>query len=471
MRAGPLPRFLRYLPWWGLAVLPCTALAQAAQEFLLDNGLKLIVKEDHRAPVVVSQVWYKVGSSYEHNGITGISHMLEHMMFKGTDQHSAGEFARIVSAQGGEENAFTGRDYTVYYQRLDRNRLPVSFELEADRMRKLALPEKEFAKERKVVIEERRLRTEDDPEALALEQFNAVAFLTSTYRNPVIGWMNDVQHLTLDDVRQWYQTWYAPNNATVVVVGDVDPRQVLALARQYFGPLKPDRVPAVKPQAEVEDRGQRSIMVRATAKVPFLVMGYPVPVLKTIGQDTGRDWEPYALTVLSSILAGGESARLTKNLVRGSQVAASTGASYNLYGRMQDLFVLDGTPAEGHTVAELEQAIRGEIKRTREEPVSDEELARVKAQVTAAKVFERDSVFYQAMQLGMLETVGLDWRRLDDFLPRIEAVSAQQVQEVARKYLVDGRSIRGELVPQAEGGAKSAAGGASAAYGGVHDVR
>lgn len=431
-----------------LVALPIAAWAQGAtHEFKLDNGLKLVVKEDHRAPVVVSQVWYKVGLSYEHNGITGVSHALEHMMFKGTEKHPAGEFSRIISRQGGEENAFTGRDHTAYYQSLEKSRLPIAFELEADRMRNLSLKSEDFTKELKVVIEERRLRTEDEPESVTYEEFNAAAFLSNPYRNPVIGWMSDVQGLTIDDLRQWYQTWYAPNNAVVVVVGDVDPQQVLALAKQYFGSLPPGKIPAVKPQDEVEQRGQRSILVRAPAKVSYLVMGYPVPVLKTAEQDKGREWEPYALTVLAAILAGGDSARFAKELVRGSQVAASTGASYNIYARMPDLLVFDGTPAEGHTVAELEQALLAQIKRIREQPVSEDELTRVKAQVTAEKVFERDSVYYQATQIGLTESVGLDWRVLDELLPRIKAVTAQQVQEVARKYLADEHRTRAELVP------------------------
>jgi zinc protease len=451
-----LRRSLWRTPLWLLVLSPAVLSAQIlTHEVMLDNGLKLIVKEDHRAPVVVSQVWYKVGNSYEHNGITGLSHLLEHMMFKGTEKHPAGEFSRILSEQGGEQNAFTGRDYTAYYQRLEKSKLAVSFELEADRMRNLALPEKEFKKERQVVIEERRLRTEDDPEALAYERFNAVAFLNSPYRNPVIGWMSDLQELTLDDVRNWYQTWYAPNNATVVVVGDVDPQQVLALAKKHFGPLQPRRIPVPRSHHEAEQRGQRSIQVHAPAKVPYLIMGYPVEVLKTIEQETGgpdreRDWEPYALTVMEAILADGDSSWFAKNLVRGSEVAASAGASYSLYSRMQDLLVFDGVPAEGRTVAELEQAMRAEIKRIREEPVSEEELARVKAQVTAQKVFERDSLFYQAMQIGTLETVGLDHRLLDELLPRIQAVTAHQVQEVARKYLVDQRLTRAELMPEPE---------------------
>jgi len=208
--------------------LPLWAANPVVQEFTLGNGLKILVQEDHRAPVVISQVWYKVGASNEHGGITGISHMLEHMMFKGTRKHSAGEFSRIIAANGGRENAFTGQDYTAYFQSLEKSRLPVSFELEADRMRNLNLLESEFAKEHQVVLEERRLRTDDQPRAKMEEHFEAVAYSNSPYQNPVVGWPDDVAGLTLDDLKQWYQLWYAPNNATLVVVGDVNPQEVHA---------------------------------------------------------------------------------------------------------------------------------------------------------------------------------------------------------------------------------------------------
>lgn len=421
------------------------ASSAATHEYTLDNGLKLIVKEDHRAPVVVSQVWYKVGSSYEPTGITGISHVLEHMMFKGTQKHGPNEFSHIISANGGKENAFTGRDYTGYYQQLEKSRLAVSFELEADRMRNLTLPEEEFLKEVQVVMEERRLRTEDDPQALTYEHFNGVSFISSPYHHPVIGWMDDLQNLTIDDLKQWYQTWYAPNNATLVVVGDVNPDEVLTLAKKYFGPLKPSKLIPPKPRRELQQRGVRRMVVKAPAELPYLLMGYKAPVLKTVDQD--NEWEPYALEVLAGVLSGGESARLAKHLVREAQIAANAGAGYGLYARLEDLFMLDGTPAQGHTVEELEQALRAQIKRLQDEPVSPAELARIKAQVVAGEVYERDSTFGQAMQIGTLETVGLDWRLMDDYVAKVSAVTPQQIQQVARKYLIDDRLTVAVLDP------------------------
>ena len=415
-------------------VVPALSVAAATtHEFKLDNGMKVIVKEDHRAPVVVSQVWYKVGSSYEHNGTTGLSHALEHMMFKGTKKHPPNEFSRIISENGGKENAFTGEDYTTYFQQLEKSRLAISFELEADRMRNIVLPPEEFAKEIKVIMEERRMRTDDNPNSLMHEQFNAAAFVNSPYHHPVIGWMNDLEHMTVQDLRTWYQTWYTPNNATLVVVGDVDAQKTLELAKKYFGPIKSNPVPVVKPQQEIEQKGQRRIVVKAPAELPSLVMGY-----KTPGARSAKEaWEPYALDMLAGILDGGDSARFAKNLVRGSQVAANAGAGYDMYGRLDQLFTLDGTPAQGHTMQELETALREQVKKVRDEVVTADELERVKAQVIASKVYERDSSFYQAMQIGMLETVGLPWKLADEYLDRIKAVTPEQVQQVAQKYLID----------------------------------
>ncbi|MBP1148355.1 MULTISPECIES: pitrilysin family protein [unclassified Methylocaldum] len=429
-----------------LLVLPLSlhAAEPAVHEFRLDNGLKLLVQEDHRAPAVVTQVWYKVGASYEYGGITGISHMLEHMMFKGTEKHPPGEFSRIIAANGGRENAFTGQDYTAYFQTLEKTRLPVSFELEADRMRNLLLSDKEFKKEQQVVLEERRLRTDDQPRAKMEEHFQAVAYTNSPYKNPVIGWPDDVSRLTVGDLNHWYGLWYAPNNAILVIVGDVNPQEVYALAKKYFGPLKPSKLPEIKPRGEVEQLGARRMTVRLPAKLPYLVMGYKTPALRTIGEE---DWEAYALEVAAGILDGGNSARLSSRLVRGQQVAASAGAGYNLYSRLSNLFTLEGTPAQGKTLQALEKALGEEIRRLQDEPVSAAELARVKAQVLAHHIYQRDSMFYQAMQLGMTETVGLGWKTVQEYVDKVNAVTAEQVQKVARKYLIDDRLSVAYLEP------------------------
>lgn len=433
---------------WLMAGCLFSSMAVAASsqvhEYRLDNGMKLVVKEDHRAPVVVSQVWYKVGSSYETEGYTGLSHVLEHMMFKGTKQRGPGEFSRIIAENGGSENAFTSRDYTAYFQRLEKSRLPVAFELEADRMRNLRLDAAEFAKEVKVVMEERRLRTEDSATALTFEQFNAVAFLNSPYRSPIIGWMDDLEGLHVEDLQKWYQQWYAPNNAVLVVAGDVNPAEVLKLAQRRFGVLTASDIQPTKPRREIEQLGIRRLVVKAPAEVPYLIMGYKVPVLLTAKED----WEPYALEVLAGILDGGDSARFSRDLVRGKQIAVSAGAGYDLNDRQQSLLLLDGSPANGHDMAALEAALRAEITKLQNTPITNEELERVKAQVLADHVYQEDSVFYQAMQIGTLEAVGLGWQKMDEYLPRIQAVTAEQVQAVARKYLIDDHLTVAVLDPQ-----------------------
>ena len=403
------------------------------REITLENGLKVIVKPDHRAPVVISQVWYKVGSSYEMGGTTGVSHVLEHMMFKGTEKYPSGEFNKIISRNGGEDNAFTSKDYTAYYQKLEKSRLNVSFELEADRMRGLLFSENEFKKEVMVVMEERRWRTDDKPQSLTYEQFHATAFDNSGYHNPTIGWMDDLKNMQVDDLKVWYERYYAPNNATVVVVGDVSPEEVFKLAKQYFGPLKPFKVAPPKPRVEQEQKGTKRVELDLEeAKLPYLIMGYKVPVINT----AKVKWEPYALDVLSGILDGGDSARFSKNLIRGSKIATSAGAGYSLDSRMQTLFLLDGIPANGVSIEELKQALMAEIEQVKNTPISEEELQRVKAQVISSAVYEQDSMFYQAMKIGIAETVGIGWREEQRYVDNIKAVTPEQIQQVAKKYLI-----------------------------------
>jgi len=442
------PLLTHWLLFAGLIItsalpLQAATITPAIHEYKLTNGLKLIIKEDHRAPIVVSQIWYKVGSANEHSGITGISHVLEHMMFKGTRKVKAGEFSRIISINGGRENAFTGRDYTAYFQQMASDRLAISLRLEADRMRGLLLPEDEFKKELNVVMEERRLRTDDDPQSLLYEQINAAAFVNSPYHHPIIGWMDDLKNLQVSDLRAWYQHWYAPNNATLVIVGDVDPEQVHVLVKRYFGRIKPLHSAPLKPRRETPQQGIRRISLKAPAELPYLILGYKTPVLRTAADKA----DAYALEVLAGILDGGNSARLSRDLIRGQQIAASVSAGYDLISAHDNLFMLDGTPAPGHSIADLEQQLRAQIRQLQEQAVTAQELDRVKAQVVAAAVYERDSVFYQAMQIGMLETIGLDWRLIDDYVNRIRAVSAAQLQQVARKYLNDDQLTIAVLEP------------------------
>ncbi len=412
-------------------------------ETTLANGLKVVVQEDHRSPVVVAQVWYRAGSIDEYNGTTGVAHVLEHMMFKGTRQFPAGQFSRMVAAAGGKENAFTSRDYTVYFQQLEKSKLALSMKLEADRMANLQLTDAEFAKEIQVVMEERRWRTDDKPQALVAEQYMSTALQVHPYGRPVIGWMNDIQNMTGQDARNWYHTWYAPNNATLVVVGDVKPEQVFALANKYYGVLKPHKLPVRKPQVEPEQKGERRITVQAPAKNPYLLMGYIAPTFKG-----SADWEPYALEILTGVLDGNAASRLNRNLVRRDRSAVEVSAGYDMINRGPSQFEFDATPSEGTSVADLEIAIRGEIETLKNEGVTEEELQRVKAQVIAADVYKRDSMFNQAMEIGQLESTGHSWRDLADYTKRLQTVTPEQVQAVARKYLVDEHLTVAILDPQ-----------------------
>jgi zinc protease len=414
------------------------------QEFQLQNGLKLVVKEDHRAPVVLSQVWYKVGSADEYGGITGVSHVLEHMMFKGTPNYPAGTFSAVIAENGGRENAFTSRDYTSYYQLLERSRLEISFELESDRMRNLNLPEDEFGKELEVVKEERRLRTEDSPQALSYEQLFAMAFNNGAYRNPIGGWMEDLNTMTIADLRRWYQNWYTPRNAILVVVGDVNPQKVFRLAQKYYGRIEAQAPREGKPRQEPVQRGVRRAFVKAPAELPYMAIGYKVPVLS----NDVTDWEPYALDVLAGILDGGRSSRFSKSLVRGQELAASAGAGYGIYGRYDELFLIDAIPAQGRTINEVERAIDIEIEKLRTQRVSEGELDRVKAQTLADEIYARDSISGQASMIGIVESVGLGWKVLNQYVEAIQAVTAEQVQEVARRYLIDDRKNVVILEPQ-----------------------
>lgn len=414
---------------------------------MLKNGMKVIVLENRRAPVVVTQVWYKVGGSYERDGITGVSHVLEHMMFKGTDDVPAGKFSEIIAAHGGKENAFTSKDYTAYFQRISNDHLDLCLELEADRMKNLLLNEDEFLKEIEVVKEERRLRTDDKPMALTYERFNAVAFVNNPYRKPIIGWMEDLDTMKIDDLREWYRAWYAPNNATLVVVGDVKTEQVFSMAKKHFGSFKPAEVPVLKPRREVEQYGIKRVEVEAPARVPFMVMGYKVPVLTSAKSEADKE-DVYALELLSGLLDGGNSSRFSRNLVRGSQIATSVSAGYSLYSLHDSLFTVSAIPSNGTSIDEIEAAIVEQISAIKEAPPTEQELARVKAQVVASSVFEQDSSFYQAMKIGIMETVGLGWETKDEYVDRINAVTAEQVQRVAEKYLVETRLTVAELIPQ-----------------------
>lgn len=425
-------------------------------EHRLDNGMRIIVREDHRAPVAVSQVWYRVGSSYEPLGLTGISHMLEHMMFKGTAELPPGEFSRIIARNGGSLNAFTGQDYTSYFEQLAADRLDIAFRLEADRMQHLTLAAQEFTKERQVVLEERRLRITDQPRRRFGEHFDTIAFPASPYARPVIGWQQDIQALTVQDLRDWYAQWYAPGNAILVVVGDVQPKQVFDLAKQTFGKVPARATAHPRDDDYLQAPGERRIVMHSKdTKVPYVLLGYQVPSAVTAQE---RD-EIYSLMVLASILDGGKGARLSQELVRDQGIAASAGASYSPVERLDTLFLLDAVPSADQGAASLVEALRKQVRRLQSKPVDAETLERAKNLLLADHLYQLDSMFYQAMQIGMLETVGVDWRILQAYPAKIRAVSGANVQAIARKYLTPSRLTVGILLPEAQHDAGAPAGG------------
>lgn len=412
-------------------------------ETVLPNGMKLIVKEDRRAPSVVHMVWYRVGAMDEVDGTSGVAHLLEHMMFKGTKKVGPGEFNKLVGAAGGRDNAFTSHDYTAYFQQVPKEGLNKMMTLEADRMANLQVTDESFKKEIEVVKEERRLRTDDKPRSLVVEQLSATAFQAHPYRRPIIGWMSDLDNMTAQDARDWYQRWYVPNNATLVVVGDVDHRAVFRDAKKTYGQVKSRPLPVRKPLSEPEQTGPRRTVVKAPAELPYVALAWRVPTLR----DVKADGDFYALQVLSAVLDGYEGARLSKNIVRGSRVAVTANAGYDGSARGESLFYLDGAPAEGKTVADVEAALHAEIARIQNEGVSEDELRRVKVQAVAGQVYKRDSLMGQAMEIGMDEMVGLSWRDDPLMLERLRAVTAAEVQAVAKKYFRDETLTVAQLDP------------------------
>lgn len=423
--------------------VPVLALANPF-EHQLANGLRIIVKEDRRAPTVANMVWYRAGSVDETNGTTGVAHVLEHMMFKGTPSIGAGEFSRLVAEAGGRDNAFTNKDYTAYFQQVPKEKLEQMMQLEADRMRHLTLSPAEFEQEIKVVMEERRLRTEDQPQALLFEQLGAVAFQANPYRVPVIGWMDDLKHMTAQDARDWYERWYVPNNAYLVIVGDVDHEEAFRLAEKYFGPLTARPLPVRRPQNEPEQVGIRRLVVKAPAELPVVLMAYKVPVVR----DVENDVDPYALEMLSAVLDGHDAARFTRRLIREERLAVSAGAGYSPTSRGPGLFYMQGSPSAGKTTADLEAGFRAEIARIAKDGVSEEELQRARVQLVASETYKLDSMFAQAMEIGQLEAVGISYRLHGRLIEKLQAVTAGQVQAVARKYFNDDGLTVAELDPQ-----------------------
>lgn len=445
--------FILALPVW--AKSPPDKSDQADQQtnlhtYTLENGMPLFVKTDNRAPTAVHMLWMRVGSMDEVNGKTGVAHVLEHMMFKGTPTVPAGEFSRQIAALGGEENAFTARDYTSYFQQIPANRVEDVMKLESDRFANNSWPDGEFEREVKVVQEERRLRTDDQPRALLREALMATAFMAHPYRRPIIGWMNDLENLTADDVRAFYKTWYDPANAALVVAGDVEPEQVYQLAEKYYGGLEATEPPVRKPQVEPKQLGIKRLVVKAPAEQPYLLMAYRVPKFENIDDPQASDREALALTVLSAILDGNDGARFERRLIQSEdRVADSASTGNGFYGRGPKLFYVEGVPAQGRTIEELQQALQVEIQRVADKGVSEAELRRVKNQWIASEVYQQDSVFSQARQLGAYWALGFPPDTSERLIELLRTVTAEEVQAVAEKYFNEDRLTVAVLEPQA----------------------
>jgi zinc protease len=413
-------------------------LKESVCETVLSNGLKVILLENHKAPVVTFQVWYRVGSRNEAWGKTGLSHMLEHMMFKGTKKVGPEEFSRIIQENGGDDNAFTSSDYTAYFENISSDRLKVPIDLESDRMQNLILRESDFKTEQLVVMEERRMRTDDDPQSYLVEQLEAAAFQVSPYHWPTIGWMEDIRRFTIEDLKSYHQVYYNPANAFLVAVGDFKKEELLQTLKETFGRIPKGVSPVQERDKDLSQSGERRIFVKKEAQLPFLIMGYHIPNISSP--------DSYALEVLSEILSGGKSARFYKDLVHDRQLVLGADADNSLLSHDPNLFTIYAEPLPGKDMSEIEKALDQEIDRIKQDPVGAQELQKAKNQIEAAFTYSQDSIFYQAMLLAQHEIVS-DWKAIDDYLPSIRRVTPEDIMRVAKSYLTPDNRTVGILIP------------------------
>jgi len=407
-------------------------------EEVLPNGLKVLALKDAGAPLAVFQIWYQTGSVNEPIGKTGLSHLLEHMMFKGTHKYGPKSFSKIIKRAGGIDNAGTGKDYVFYYQKLAPDRLYLSIEMESDRMRNLILDPEETISERDVVMEERRMRYEDNPQSLVYEEVISAAFKNHPYGRPVIGWMSDIKGITREDLWGYYRKNYVPNNALIVIAGDIDIDTLMAKIRKEFGPIPRGRdIQSIKIE-EPEQRGERRVFVKKEAELPYILIAYKAPNI--LNKDS------YALEILSSVLSGGKSARIYKSLIDEKQIALSAGAGYSSIQKYPFLFYLHGTALPGKTIDEVEKALYGEVEKIKGNAPSEREVQKAKNQIEADFIMGQDSVFFQAEMLAMFEMTG-SWRLKDEYLDGIRQVKPEDVRRVAEKYLIEDRRTVGILIP------------------------
>jgi len=437
--------------WAGATTPPSASSSETrAQQFTLSNGMALIVKPDRRAPTVAHMLWVRVGAMDEVDGTSGVAHALEHMMFKGTPDMKPGEFSRRVAALGGRENAFTSRDATAYHQQVPASRLEAMMQLEAERFAHNQWADDEFLREIEVIKEERRQRTEESPRARMFEALNAMVYQASPYRRPVVGWMSDLEAMTPQDVRDFYQRWYTPSNAALVIAGDVDALQVQAMAERIFGRIPARAVPLRKPREEPAQVGPRRLDYRAAADQAMVALAFKVP--RWSGGDDDGNQDALALTVLSAVLDGYSGARLERSLVQGAgsggkRIADSASASYGLMGRGPQLFMLIAVPAQGVSTDAAASALKSEVARIARGGINEAELQRVKTQWMAGEIYKRDSVFNQAQELGSYWVQGMDVDTGERLMSRLRQVTAAQVQAVAQRYFSDEQLTTAVLVP------------------------
>jgi len=425
-----------------LAVALCihaTPALSAVQEFALGNGLKVLFIEDHKIPLATFQIWYKVGSIDEPAGKSGMSHLLEHMMFKGTYKYGSKELSNAVQRRGGTDNAFTTRDYTMYYETLPSGSINLPIELEADRMKNLTF--KDLQSERSVVMEERRMRTEDDPQSLLYEETIANSLMVQAYRKPVIGWMDEIASITHDDLAAYYGIYYSPDNAFIILSGDVYPDKLMPLIKKEFGPISPagaklKRMKTVEPVQQ----GEKILNLESeSAELPYILESYHVPSFP--------DKDSFALDVLSTILGGGKSSRLYLDLVYRQRLAIDVSADYTDLNRDPYVFIISASVAPGKEIKDVAAALELEIERLKNAPPSAEEVQKAKNQVEASFEFARDSSYSEALYTGMFQILG-DWKLKERYIDGIRKVTAAEVQDAARRYLTKENRTIGHLLPK-----------------------
>jgi zinc protease len=422
--------------------------AQKVTDFTLPNGMQVVLIEDHRAPVVNHMIWYRVGSADDPRGHSGIAHFFEHLMFKATRNLADGAFSKVVAANGGTDNAFTSFDYTSYYQRIAADRLGLVMDMEADRMRNLVLSREVVETERAVILEERNQRTEVNPQALFNEQMDAALFLNSPYGIPPIGWRHEIEALSLEDARTFYDRYYAPDNAIAVIAGDVTPEQVRALAEQYYGLLKPSgRPPDARPQEPPHLAARRLVMHDARVRQSYVMRTY-----LAASYDPDNPVEAAALSLLSDILGGGITSRLAKSLQLESKVAIDTGTFFSAMSRDPARFALYGVKGPDHDLAAVEAAIDVVIAEMIASGPTDEEVARIKRLKRANLIYAQDDAFGVARNYGGVLAAGYSVADVQNWPDVLQSVTAEDIRSAAAKFLVIERSVTGWLMGAKEPG-------------------